>query len=80
MGLKFEEENYNEHRGLIPRTMEFMFDCMEEQQKIGINYTAKCSYLQIYNEQIIDLLNKANTNLQVREDTKKGVYIEGITE
>jgi len=36
--------------------------------------------LEIYNEQIIDLLNKCNTNLQLREDTRKGVYVEGLTD
>lgn len=45
-----------------------------------MNYTIRCSYLEIYNEQIIDLLNKANSNLQLREDTRKGVYVEGVSE
>ena len=45
-----------------------------------MNFIIRCSFLEIYNEQIIDLLNKTNTNLQLREDTRKGVYVEGITE
>ena len=36
--------------------------------------------MEIYNEQIIDLLNKNNGNLQIREDIKKGVYVEGVEE
>jgi hypothetical protein len=28
----------------------------------------------------MDLLNSNNTNLNLREDTRKGVYVEGITE
>lgn len=39
----------------------------------------KCSFVEIYNEQIIDLLGAANSSLNIREDLKKGVYIEGVT-
>jgi kinesin family protein 15 len=37
--------------------------------------------LEIYNEQIIDLLseNKAG-QLTIREDVRKGVYVENLTE
>lgn len=57
-----------------------MFECIGKQQENGVNFAIRCSFLEIYNEQIIDLLNKANSNLQLREDTKKGVYVEGLTE
>lgn len=33
---------------------------------MGINFIIRCSFLEIYNEQIIDLLNKSNTNMQLR--------------
>jgi hypothetical protein len=36
--------------------------------------------LQIYNETIMDLLNPSATNLAVREDIRKGVYVEGLLE
>ncbi len=35
---------------------------------------------QIYNEIVNDLLNPANTNLKIREDVKKGVFVEGLKE
>ena len=40
----------------------------------------RASYIQIYNEVISDLLRNDKTNLQIREDTRKGVYIEGVSE
>ena len=40
----------------------------------------RASYLEIYNETIIDLLDPESFNLQIREDIKKGVYVEGLTE
>ncbi|KAL5563438.1 hypothetical protein UlMin_033185 [Ulmus minor] len=36
--------------------------------------------LGIYNEQITDLLEPSSTNLQLREDLKKGVYVENLIE
>ncbi len=36
--------------------------------------------MEIYNEQIIDLLGSPNSVLNIREDLRKGVYIEGVSE
>lgn len=40
----------------------------------------RCSYLQIYNENISDLLRTDRTNLHIREDKKKGVYVDNLSE
>jgi kinesin family protein 15 len=41
----------------------------------------KCSYLEIYNEQILDLLNPSSKQpLSIREDVRKGVYVENLIE
>jgi kinesin family protein 3/17 len=40
----------------------------------------RASYLQIYNEYISDLLKPEKTNLNIREDKKKGLYVEGLSE
>lgn len=40
----------------------------------------RASYIQIYNEVISDLLRNEKKNLQIREDARKGVYIEGVSE
>lgn len=40
----------------------------------------RASYLQIYNEVITDLLKKDMSSLQIREDKKKGVFVEGLSE
>ncbi|XP_066935661.1 kinesin-like protein KIF15 isoform X3 [Clytia hemisphaerica] len=44
-------------------------------------YMVTCSYMQIYQEKIYDLLNETRTvELSLREHPKKGVYIENLTE
>jgi len=40
----------------------------------------RASYLQIYNDSISDLLKVDRFNLNIREDKKKGVYVEGLSE
>ena len=44
-------------------------------------YNLKLSYLEIYNENIRDLLSNTNEeNLELREDPSKGLCVSGITE
>ncbi|KAI3755534.1 hypothetical protein L1987_55337 [Smallanthus sonchifolius] len=54
----------------------------EEESRVDerLTYNCKCSFLEIYNEQITDLLDPSSTNLPLREDAKKGVYVENLTE
>jgi len=78
----------NSKVGLMPRSFDYIFECVEkakhkaEQAGDGshFSYLVRCSYLEIYNEQIMDLLDPSSVNLHVREDLKKGVYVEGLIE
>jgi hypothetical protein len=36
--------------------------------------------LEIYQEQVYDLLDPAAANLQIRENIKKGVFVDGLME
>ena len=45
--------------------------------------TTTCSYYEIYNEQIIDLLDikkDKEKKMMIRQDMKKGVFVENMTE
>ncbi|TVU37642.1 hypothetical protein EJB05_10967, partial [Eragrostis curvula] len=70
--------------GLTPRIFEYLFARINEeeerQREEKLKYICKCSFLEIYNEQITDLLEPSSTNLQIREDIKKGVYVENLVE
>ena len=41
-------------------------------------FTVACSYLEIYNESITDLLT-AETGLPIREDPRTGPFVEGLS-
>lgn len=40
----------------------------------------RASFLEIYNENIGDLLSPSGHSLPIREDPEKGPYVEGLTE
>jgi kinesin family member 15 len=68
-------------RGILPRCFEYLFaNIGKEVSDKKSQYLVKCSYLEIYQENINDLLDPAPRNLQLREDMKKGVYVEGLIE
>ena len=45
-----------------------------------MEFLCRCSFLEIYNEQIFDLLDPASIGLSLREDLKKGVFVDGLLE
>ena len=48
------------HRGIIPKSIRHIFGCIDAAEK-GKKFLVRCSYLEIYNEQILDLLSKNNS-------------------
>ncbi|GER27847.1 phragmoplast-associated kinesin-related protein, partial [Striga asiatica] len=73
-----------EHQGLAPRVFCRLFERIAEEQTRQADrqlvYMCRCSFLEIYNEQITDLLDPSQKNLQIREDAKMGVYVENLRE
>ncbi|XP_044947270.1 kinesin-like protein KIN-12F [Hordeum vulgare subsp. vulgare] len=69
--------------GMAPRIFQFLIARIrteeESRRDENLKYNCKCSFLEIYNEQITDLLDPSSTNLQLREDTRLGVYVENLT-
>ncbi|CAN4119126.1 unnamed protein product [Withania somnifera] len=70
--------------GMTPRVFEYLFSRIQKEREArreeNIKFTCRCSFLEIYNEQILDLLNPSLVNLQIREDIKKGIHVEDLTE
>ncbi|KAL8483435.1 hypothetical protein ACS0TY_026218 [Phlomoides rotata] len=70
--------------GMTPRVFEYLFSRIQKdkdaRREEKLKFTCRCSFIEIYNEQILDLLDPSSVNLQIREDTKKGIYVENVTE
>eukprot|EP00499_Haloplacidia_sp_CaronLabIsolate_P015076 CAMPEP_0196775410 /NCGR_PEP_ID=MMETSP1104-20130614/4010_1 /TAXON_ID=33652 /ORGANISM="Cafeteria sp., Strain Caron Lab Isolate" /LENGTH=612 /DNA_ID=CAMNT_0042145575 /DNA_START=68 /DNA_END=1902 /DNA_ORIENTATION=- len=81
-GKTYTMEGFNsaEERGIIPRAIEQIFHHIQSNVSPRVRFLVRASYLQIYNEVISDLLRPERSNLAIREDKKKGVFVEGLSE
>ncbi|XP_038985906.1 kinesin-like protein KIN-12B isoform X1 [Phoenix dactylifera] len=79
-----DDGSLDDQRGLTPRVFERLFLRIKEEQakhsEKQLVYQCRCSFLEIYNEQITDLLDPSQKHLQIREDVRTGVYVEHLTE
>ena len=64
--------------GLVFLGVQTLFTYMEESD--DRQFLIRCSYIEIYNECVNDLLNPNSTNLKVMEHRSKKVVIPGLTE
>lgn len=68
-----------EDQGLIPLTLKYLFQELTSSRTHS-EWSISLSFLQIYREEIYDLLNPRNGKLQIREDLEIGeVYVEDLT-
>uniref|UniRef100_A0A8C7TR24 Kinesin family member 4 n=1 Tax=Oncorhynchus mykiss TaxID=8022 RepID=A0A8C7TR24_ONCMY len=84
MGGTYTSAQENEPTvGVIPRVVRMIFQEREKHTDCEVSLTV--SYLEIYNEEILDLLcpsaskDKPST-INIREDPKEGIKIVGLTE
>lgn len=75
-----EGERTGAGRGIIPRAIEDVFGYIQRDTGERCKFLVRASYLQIYNEVISDLLKPESVNLVVREDRRRGVHVEGLSE
>ncbi|XP_039739564.1 kinesin-like protein KIF28P [Pteropus medius] len=68
------------NKGLVPRVCEELFQATETQER-NQEHQVTFSMLEIYNEQVRDLLSRTKKpgGLKVREDQHLGFYVEGLT-
>lgn len=65
-------------RGIIPRAFDHIFETVSVSE--GCKFLIHAAYLEIYNEEIRDLLGKdAKAKLDLKEHPEKGVYVSGLS-
>ena len=73
----------NTQLGLTPRVFQQIFQAIEaregDDQGCQRQYTCQCSFLQIYNESISDLLAPGDKPLALRYDPSNNVYVENLS-
>jgi len=76
----FNQDGSLENRGIIPRAIEQIFGHIQRYASPRMRFLVRASYLQIYNEKISDLLKPERSNLSIREDKKRGIFVDGLSE
>ena len=84
----YKKENYVDNielinsayveKGVCVYALDYLFEqIMASETK---SFTVKISYLEIYNEQVIDLLVPKSNTLMIVEDSNKGVIVPDLSE
>lgn len=67
-----------EMRGIISNAFEHIFGYINSESSKK-KFLVRCSFLEIYNEEIRDLLGKDITKkLDIREDPKTGIFVKDL--
>ncbi|KAJ0962271.1 hypothetical protein J5N97_030099 [Dioscorea zingiberensis] len=85
--MKFKGGDYSGDAGVIPRAVRHIFDALEAHKA---DYSMKVTFLELYNEEITDLLvteehsrildDKQKRSISLMEDGKGGAIIRGLHE
>ncbi|CAA2978827.1 kinesin KIN-8B [Olea europaea subsp. europaea] len=63
--------------GLMVLSLNTIFDLIEKDNSSD-KFEVTCSYLEVYNEFIYDLLEKSSGHLELREDPELGIIVAGL--
>ncbi|EIE88484.1 hypothetical protein RO3G_13195 [Rhizopus delemar RA 99-880] len=86
MGTALEEHIDSEHQGIVPRFIHDLFHRLAVKKEGGgeeMEYQVLVSFLELYNEDLLDLLNpqsKKKCEVQIREDVNGNIYWAGVRE
>lgn len=69
--------------GVIPRTVHLLFDSIRNYKRLGWEYDITVQFLEIYNENLYDLLDNTPKELEIRmvsATNKTDVFVQNLTE
>ncbi|RLM70294.1 kinesin-related protein 11-like [Panicum miliaceum] len=77
-GKTFTMNGSDADPGIIPRAVRDVFDTV--RQTDDREFLVRVSYMEIYNEDINDLLTLEGRRLPIKENLERGVYVAGLRE
>lgn len=83
-GKSYSMVGYGKNKGIVPMATNEIFSRMAANTDPKIRYEVSFSMLEIYMEKVADLLVKdpnkrPQGGLKVREDKKRGVFVQGLS-
>jgi kinesin family protein 3/17 len=69
-----------EMKGVIPNSFAHIFEQIKASS--NVEYLIRCSYLEIYNEEVKDLLGNPNKKekCELKENPQKGIFVKGLSD
>ena len=68
------------NEGLIPLSIKEIFNSLNNKESSITKYIVKVSYSEIYNETVNDLIDSTKKNLEIRESSQKGIFVNNLSE
>jgi kinesin family protein 5 len=65
--------------GIIPRMVQHVFNAITSSTE-NIEFRIKVSLVELYMEKLRDLIDSNKSDLKIRSDKKRGIFIEDLTE
>ena len=65
-------------KGIIPNAFSHIFGFIKTEGE-SKKFLVRCSFVEIYNEEVRDLLVNSSKKLDIREDPKKGTFVKDLT-
>lgn len=82
-GKTFTMDGVDSSIGIIPRTVDLLFETVRSYKSLGWDYKINVTFLEIYNEQLFDLLSNESKEMEIRMVSAKNpteIYVSNITE
>lgn len=64
--------------GIIPRAVHDLFKAKQDYESSG-EVSITMTFMEIYNEEIFDLMTEVNTGLKLRDHGDEGIVVKGLT-
>ncbi|KAG2536797.1 kinesin-like protein KIN-12C [Panicum virgatum] len=84
LGAMVDSGSDHTDRGVVPRVFQNLFSRIQRAQESSpekqTSYQCRCSFLEVHNEQINDLLEPSQRDLQIRENAGNGIHVENLTD
>ncbi|CRG99651.1 conserved Plasmodium protein, unknown function [Plasmodium relictum] len=71
MGFDYINE-FSENTGILPRFLNDMYKIIEKKKKNHIYFDVSCTYIEIYNEEIVDLIDFDELSYNTKVNKKNG--------
>jgi kinesin family member C1 len=82
-GKTYTMEGVDGALGVIPRTVNLIFEAIDDYKRLGWEYKCRASFVEIYNEVLYDLLSNENKEMDIRMANAKNkteIYVSNLTE